>query len=180
MDLRKFAHRWFALQVKTRYEEMCAHLLRDRGYEDFVPLSKSESLGGALDRGKKNCALFPGYIFCRLNPDAEAPMVTTPGVVRVLGYGGVPNPVTEQEIENLRIFVRSGLHPFLHPYVSAGQYVRIERGPLRGIVGVVVRTKASKRVVVSVDLLQRSVAVEIDLEWTSPLMSAASTYQHPT
>jgi transcription antitermination factor NusG len=110
-------------------------------------------------------ALFAGYVFCRLNTDIVGRVVTAPGVIRIVSDGCGLSPVPSHEIEAIQRIVETRLaaEPWLFPHV--GQKVRIELGPLEGIEGTVLVVKNRHRLVVSVTLLQRAVAVEIDSEW---------------
>ncbi len=159
---------WFALQVKPRREKVIATILRNKGFEQFLPLYVSRRAWS--DRiAKVEVPLFPGYVFCRFDPERpRLPIVTTPGVMDVVGIGGRPAPIAEQEIEVIQTIVSSGRAALPWPYLEVGKRVRIERGALAGVEGVLVETKKQHRVVVSVSLLQRSVAVEVEREWVAP------------
>jgi transcription antitermination factor NusG len=155
---------WFALQVWTGREQPCAVQLRARGYDVFLPSYWEQRRWS--DRIKRiERAMFAGYLFCRLSPDAPAKAITTPGVLRILGDREGPLPVRPDEIEALQRIVAAERLVEPWPYLQAGERVRIETGPLAGAEGTVVRLKAQHRLVVSVSLLQRSVAVEIDHAW---------------
>lgn len=152
---------WFALQVRTRHEQGVASHLGSIGFEWFLPLYKCRKRWS--DRIKESeVPLFPGYLFCRLNPQDRLPILKTPGVLQIVGYNRHPVPVDEMEISALQRLVSSGVpnHPW--PYLEIGEQVRIESGPLRGLEGRVVEFKGNHRLVLSVKLLQRSVAVEMD------------------
>lgn len=113
--------------------------------------------------------LFSGYLFCRFDPhDRQVPILGTPGVISIVGAGKTPIPVPDAEIEAIRSVVRSGLKAQPWPYVKLGTPVYIERGPLAGLEGIVTNTDKVCRLMVSVSLLQRSVAVEIDRDWVRP------------
>jgi transcriptional antiterminator NusG len=113
--------------------------------------------------------LFPGYLFCRFDASELFRILESPGVIQVIGIGRTPVPVSDTEIGAIQTMVASQLVLTPWPYLQAGQGVHIETGPLAGIQGIVVRSEVGKpRVVVSVTLLQRSVAVEVDREWISP------------
>ena len=152
---------WFALHVRTRHEAGVAAHLQGMGYEDFLPLYKTRTRWS--DRTKEiETPLFPGYLFCRFDPQNRLPILKTPGVIQVVGYSRQPIPVEENEIEAIQALVASGIPSQPWPYLEIGEKVRIESGPLRGREGVLVEFKGTRRIVLSVALLQRSVAVEID------------------
>jgi len=146
---------------------VAAHL-GGQGYECFLPLYKSVRRWS--DRVKElEQPLFPGYLFCRFDFQNRGPLLMTPGVIQVVGVGRTPMPVEESEVEAVRQAVLSGLTNQPWPYLEVGEKVRVNYGSLRGLEGILVNFKGSQRVVLSVTLLQRSVAVEIDLEWVTPV-----------
>lgn len=152
---------WFALQVRTKHELGVASLLRGRGYAPFVPLYQCRKRWS--DRIKVvDAPLFPGYLFCRLNLQNRLPVLMTPGVTQIVGYSRVPIPVDEAEINAIQAMVASGLPNQPWPFLQVGERVQIERGPLRGLEGILLEVRGAHRLVLSVTLLQRSVAVEID------------------
>lgn len=152
---------WFALQVHAKHEFGVANSLRSRGYDPFLPLSRCRKLWS--DRIKVvEVPLFPGYMFCRLDLHYRLPVLTAPGVIRIVGHTRLPVPVDESEIDAIQTIVASGLPNEPWPYLRAGDRVRIERGPLRGLEGLLVETRGSHRLILSVTLVQRSVSVEID------------------
>lgn len=160
--------RWFALRVRPRHEKSVAHLLGTRGWESFLPLYRSRSQWS--DRMKTvQLPLFPGYVFCRSDrTHGIGGVVSTPGVVHVVSFGIEPQPIEEQEITRLRRLVDTDLNYHPWPYVRVGERVRLCYGPLSGMEGIVDQVKNSVRVVISVEMLQRSVAVEIDGDWVVP------------
>ncbi len=152
---------WYALQVRTKHELNVANFLRGRGYDPFLPLYESRKRWS--DRVKVvQSALFPGYLFCRLNVENRLPVLTTPGVGQIVGYSKTPVPVDEAEINAIQILIASGLPNQPWPFLRAGDRVHIERGPLRGLEGILLEVRGAHRLVLSVTLLQRSVAVEIE------------------
>src|SRR5882757_855398 len=163
MNLSIFEKQWFALQVRSRREYVCAQILRTKGYEEFLP-TKVAAAGRTTCAAGQPWPLFPGYVFCRLHANASGLIVTTPGVIRLVGYGRQPYPICEEEIENIRRLVNSGLPTSSWPYMCAGQRLRITKGPLRGVTGTLVQVKKVNKLIVSIDLLQRSAAVEVDIE----------------
>jgi transcriptional antiterminator NusG len=160
--------RWFALRVRSNYERVAQLHLRQRGYEEFAPAYHQERSWS--DRKKiVEQFLFPGYVFCRVNPSMRLPVLTIPGVVGLVGFGKIPAPVPDQEIEHVRTMVQSGLLVTPWPFLEIGQGVLIERGPLSGVEGILQEVKGRFRLVVSISLLQRSVSTEIDRNWVRPL-----------
>jgi transcription antitermination factor NusG len=152
---------WFALTSRPRHEKTVAENLRGKGLESFVPLYRARRQW--TDRVQSvELPLFPGYVFCRFAYASRLPVLNTPGVMSVVGFSDVPTPVADEEISRIRAIQASGLPARPWPYLSVGQRARIEWGSLAGLEGVLIREKDALRVVVSVELLRRAVAVEID------------------
>lgn len=161
-------HRWFAVRVRSHHERVAAAHLRQRGFEEFLPSYKTQRRWS--DRKKEiDQFLFPGYVFCRLNPADRLPVLTAPGVVDLVGFGGIPSPVPDHEIETIQRMVQSGLLVMPWPFLELGNRVLIERGPLAGVEGILDEVKGRCRLVVSVNLLQRSVSAEVDRNSVRPL-----------
>ena len=164
--------KWYALQVRPRFEKIVAIHLQHKGYEEYLPVYRSRRRWS--DRIKEvEFPLFPGYIFCRFDVQQRLPILIIPGVMSVVGPGKAPLAVPDDEIRAVQTIVMSGLTYGPAGFVTEGQLARIERGPLRGLVGLVVATKKNCRLVISVNLLQRSVAVEIDNDSVMPLSMEA-------
>ena len=154
-------HAWFALTSRARHEKAVAENLRSKGLESFLPLYRARRRW--TDRIQSvDLPLFPGYVFCRFTYANRLPVLNTPGVMSVVGFSEEPIPVTDDEISRIRTIQASGLPSQPWPYVRVGQRARIEWGSLAGLEGVLIREKHALRVVVSVELLRRAVAVEID------------------
>jgi transcription antitermination factor NusG len=159
---------WFALRVKSRYEKLVSLAARNKGFEEFLPLYHSRRQWS--DRSKSlELPLFPGYVFCRLNPEYRLPLLTIPGALHFVGVGKMPVPIEEAEIAAIKTAVQSGLSAEPWPYLAVGQRVRIESGSLAGVEGFLIEVRKQYRVVVSVTLLQRSVAIEVDRNRVTPL-----------
>jgi transcription antitermination factor NusG len=161
---------WFALRVRSRHEKVATAILEGKGFEPFLPLYRARRKW--TDRQKDiDMPMFPGYVFCRFNPVTKAGVLETPGVVDIVGVGRTMAEISDGEIEALRRVVqhRMSCEPVSH--LVAGETVRIDDGPLSGLEGKVVEVKKSLRLVLSVTLLQRSVLVEIDPEWVTPIES---------
>jgi transcription antitermination factor NusG len=170
---------WFALRIKSNFEKASSQILEQKGYEAFLPTYRTRNRWS--DRTKViDRPLFPGYLFCRFDQFDRLPILVTPGVVGVVGVGKTPMPVAEREIEAIQALLRSGLPATPWPFVTVGQRLIIERGPLSGVEGILQEIKNSFRFIVSVNLLQRSVAAEVDASWVRPVGSAKEPlqYQH--
>ena len=159
---------WYALRVKPRCENLADVHLQSKGYETFLPTYSVKTKWS--DRIKTTrTPLFPGYMFCRFEINARLPILITPGVQFVVGAGRTPLAVDEEEIAAVRQIAISGQTMQPWPYLKAGDPVEIDRGPLEGLRGVLVRIQDVDRLVVSVSLLMRSVAVELDSRSVKPL-----------
>ena len=159
---------WFALQVRTRKEGLVATHLEGQGYECLLPLYKSSRKWS--DRVKEvEQPLFPGYLFCRFDFQNRRPLVVTPGVLQIVGIGKTPTPIAETEIAAVQMAQASGLPSQPWPYIEVGERVRVNYGNLSGLEGILINFKGNHRVVLSVTLLQRSVAMEVDLSWVTSL-----------
>lgn len=166
----EFTGNWLAVHVWAGREQISARHLRLRGYEVFLPCYRERRRWS--DRVKTiERALFDGYVFCRADHDVVNRIITAPGVIRIVGNREGPLPVSAHELDAIRRIVDASLQvePWAMPQV--GQRVMVEAGPLSGIEGVVLVVKNSHRLVVSIALLQRAVAVEIESDWvrSSPL-----------
>ena len=157
---------WFALVVKPRFDKAVAQALESKGYETLVPVYKKFHQYGKRSKHFE-LPLFPGYVCCRFDAGARLPIVTTPGVIRVLGIGNVPMPLSDVEIHSLQTAINSQLPVQPFPCVSTGQRVRINSGVLAGVEGIVLGAKGGLRLVLSITLLQRSVVLEIGRDQVS-------------
>jgi transcription antitermination factor NusG len=168
MYLSTHGDQWFALRTKPQREKVVASALRSKGYEEFLPLYRSRRRWS--DRIKEmDLPLFPGYVFCRFDVHSRLPILVTPGVLLIVGIGKTPLAVNDSEIAALQSIVKSGLQAEPWPFLKVGQRVRIDQGSLEGVEGILTAIKKPCRLVVSVTLLQRSVAVEIDQDWATPI-----------
>jgi len=172
------SQQWFALQVRTRWETSTAVLLSGKGYEALLPTYKTKKRWNGRHRDV-NAPLFPGYVFCRFDVQKRLPVLVTPGVIAVVGRGRVPLPVDDTEIAAIQTVVSSGWRAEPWPYLELGQRIRIERDALAGLEGILVNFKGSHRLVVSVSLLRRSVALEIDRSCVRPVGPARNMVVEP-
>jgi transcription antitermination factor NusG len=160
--------RWFAVRVKSNREKIIASMVQNKDVEAFLPLYNSRRRWS--DRVVSvELPLFTGYVFCRLNPDHRMPILTIPGVLHFVGVGKTPMPIDDSEIGAIGAALRCGLWAEPWPFLEVGQRVRLDHGPLQGVEGFLVEANKRNRVVVSVTLLKRSVAVEIERDWVTPL-----------
>jgi transcription antitermination factor NusG len=165
------SNNWFALQVRSRWESSTAVLLSGKGYSTLLPTytTKRRWSGKYKD---VSAPLFPGYVFCQFDAQNRLPILVTPGVIAVVSRGRIPLPVEASEIASIQTIVASGLRAEPCPYLEIGQKVRIERDSLEGLEGILVDFKGNHRIVVSVSLLRRSVALEIDRSCVKPVAPA--------
>jgi transcription antitermination factor NusG len=163
---------WFAVRVRSRCEKVVAVAARSKAFEDFVPLHRRRQHWS--DRSKwVDVPLFPGYLFCRLNPEDRFSLLTIRGVMHIVGVGRVPEPVNEQEILAIQHAVRSDAPVEPWPFLERGPRVRLSSGPLVGLEGILVNTEAELRVVVGLSVLKRSVAVRVEPDWVESAVPAA-------
>jgi transcription antitermination factor NusG len=159
---------WYAVRVRSNFEQVTASVLAGKGYEQFAPTYRVRRSWS--DRVKEiQVPLFPGYVFCRLDAMYRLGVLTTPGVVSIVGFGKEPAIVADSEIEAIQAIIRSNLNAQPWPFVAVGRKVMLERGPLKGLEGIVAEVKNDVRLVVSLTLLQRSVSVEVERDWVRPL-----------
>jgi transcription antitermination factor NusG len=163
-ELVQSSGQWFATQVCAGRERQATCHLQSRGYEIFFPLYSEYRRWS--DRIKRiDRALFPGYLFCRLHADMFGKVITAPHVIRIVGDGHRPLPIPDDEIHAIRRVVDTGVKAQPWSSYRSGERVWIGLGPLAGTEGVVLRTKGGQRLILSISLLQRSVAVEVDAGW---------------
>jgi transcription antitermination factor NusG len=151
---------WFAIQVVPQHENKVSIQLRHKGEEEFLPMVSSRRKWS--DRSKlSERPLFPGYVFCKIRRSSFGVVLGTPGVYRIVSFGGHAHPIADEEITGLMRIVNSGRNLCAVPYFSLGQKVEVTTGPLSGVTGVVARLKGRDRLIISVGLLMRSVAVDV-------------------
>jgi transcription antitermination factor NusG len=159
---------WFGVRTRSRCESLTATILKNKGYEPYLPVYRKRRHWS--DRTVMlESALFPGYVFCRFDPKKRLPVITTPGVISIISCGTEPAPIPEEQMRAVQELERSGLASVPWPYAKVGDRVRVTRGALEGVEGVLIREKNEYRFIVSIDLLQRSVATEIDRDWVEPI-----------
>ena len=159
---------WYAVRVRSNFERTVSTFLAQKAVEHFLPTYRSRRIWA--DRIKTlDMPLFPGYVFCRIPVEERNRVLTTSGVVDLVGAGRHAIPIADTEIEAIRALVHSQVAAEPWPFLKIGQMVQVRRGPLAGLEGILIKTKNSHRLIVSVTLLERSVAAEIDSAYVSPV-----------
>jgi transcription antitermination factor NusG len=152
---------WYALYTCPRHEKRVAEQIEQRSISCFLPVYRS--VRRWKDRRKElELALFPGYVFVRIDLKDRLRVLQLTSVVRFVSFNGQPVPLPEGEVESLMNGLSSGICAEPHPYLRVGRRVRVRNGPMAGMQGILVRRKDRFRVVLSLDLIMRSVAVEVD------------------
>jgi transcription antitermination factor NusG len=153
---------WYALRTRYQHEKTVAALLAWKGFETFLPTYRA--VRHWKDRKRQLwLPLFPGYLFVENAADRKLQVVSTPGVCSIISVAGIPALIASEEIDSIRRAVASNYSLEPHPFLADGDTVRVKSGPLAGIDGIVVRKKKDLcRLVISVQMLGRSAAVEID------------------
>lgn len=160
--------RWYAVSVRSRHEKLVTRHLEHRGLNYFLPLYRS--VRRWKDRRKElDVALFPGYVFVNLDVRDRLGVLRAPGVVEFVTFQGRPAAVPDSEIHALESSLSAGLRPQPHPYLRQGKKVRVKNGPLANSEGIMIRRKEGFRLVLSINLLMRSVMLEVDEADVEPL-----------
>jgi transcription antitermination factor NusG len=155
--------RWYAIHTRARHEKAVNTQIERKGVTTFLPLIRETHRWS--DRKKTiECALFDCYTFVRLESYAQnhLPIVKTPGVVGFVGIRGVGLPIPDKEIEDIRALLDNNIPCTPYPFLSAGRRVRIRGGCMDGLEGILVAKNSDQSLVVSVEMIQRSLAVRID------------------
>jgi transcription antitermination factor NusG len=153
--------RWFAVYTCANHEKRVADQLRERCVDYFLPLYECERRWKDR-RVKLQTPLFPGYVFVRVTLHDRLRVLQTPGIVRLVSFGGHPAPLPQEDIQAIQDCLSHGLQVEPHPYLRVGRRMQVKSGPLQGLEGVIVRRKNRSRFILSFDLLQRAVAIEMN------------------
>ena len=157
---------WYAVYVRSRHEKSVEAQLKAKPHETFLPLYSQSNRWA--DRWKTvYLPLFPGYVFCRFDQTTRTSVLTTSGVIDVVRIGARFAPIPNSEIARIRLVVETNVQAEPYPDLPTGQHVTLSGGPLKGLTGSLLEGRKGPRIVVSVELLQRSVAVEIDRVWVT-------------
>jgi transcription antitermination factor NusG len=152
---------WFALWTRSRHEQVVREQLQQKQIESFLPTITRWSRW--KDRKKRIAwPLFPGYCFARFNPRERLPVLKCMGVVSIISFEGEPAPIPEYEIDSIRHLIESDLAYDPCPLIREGTMVEVMHGPLKGVVGRLLRKNDKARLVLSVDLIGQAVSVEVD------------------
>jgi transcription antitermination factor NusG len=159
---------WYVVYTNGRHEKKVAELLGNRQMNAYLPLYRS--VRRWQDRQKEvELPLFPGYVFVRIALRTRLQVLTVPGVVRIVTFNGKPAPIDDSQIDALRQGLSSAKGVKPHPYLNVGKPVRVRSGPFAGMNGILVRRKQQYRLVLSIDLIMRSLSVEIDEAEVEPV-----------
>lgn len=161
---------WFAIRVKPQFDQVVCTSLQAKGFEQFLATYQVPTRKRAVNEKRTRVLpLFPGYVFARFAATSRLPILVIPGVIGIVGFNRVPAPIPEDQMNNMRQLVRASNTVGPWPFLASGDRVRIERGPLAGVEGLLLKVRSSFRLVVSIDLLQRSLSAEVDRSWVYPL-----------
>jgi transcription antitermination factor NusG len=153
---------WYALLTRHQHEKAVSLSLSSKSHEVYLPLYRS--VRRWQDRAKQLwLPLFPCYVFIRGGMDRQLQILTTPGVVHIVGWGGHPATIPQSQLDAARRIVESCLRVEAHPYLECGDRVRVKTAPLVGLEGILTRKKGMARLVISIEMLGRSAAIEIDV-----------------
>jgi transcription antitermination factor NusG len=162
---------WYALTVKHQHETAVRLALEFKGFEALAPTYRARRRWS--DRVKEiDLPLFAGYVFCRFAFTERINVMDAPGVAKVVEFGGTPAEISEAEIAAVRAVMDSKLPVRPWPYLKLGDRVRVERGPLRGVEGTLLREERDRlQLVIGIEMLQRSVAVEMEADMVTPVQA---------
>ena len=167
---------WYAIQVASKKEKLVTSVLTEKGYQCYLPLYPKRVVWS--DRIKvTSVPLFGGYVFSRFDVRHRLPILVTPNVLSVVGNGKVPVAIPERDLDTIRIALQNGLAVEPHDRLEEGDIVRVTKGPLTGIEGSFIQYRGGCRLILSVPLIQRSVAVEIDRFCVEPVLRR-SAFDH--
>jgi transcription termination/antitermination protein NusG len=160
---------WFALTVKTQHERAVAEQLTAHSLEAYLPLYRSRRRWS--DRVKTiELPLFPRYVFSRFTFEDRRKVIGLPSVLSIVGFGGTPSPISQEEIDLVKLLTSQDVPIRPWPFLRVGERVRVREGAMAGVEGILVREKAAYRVVVNIEMLQRAVAVELDRDLLEPIL----------
>ena len=158
---------WYAIRTRSNYEKIAASALKARGFEQYLPLyARRKRWSDRVVETKT--PLFAGYVFCKFDVRCRSQILSTPGVASIVGYAGKPATISDSEIEAIQAVLSSGRRAEPCPYLVEGQLIQVRSGPLKGLEGILIK-KLNYRMVISIQMLHRSLAVEIDPDSITPV-----------
>jgi transcription elongation factor/antiterminator RfaH len=162
IDLDSADSQWFAVWTRSRQEKVAATMLQTLGVHHFLPL-KSELRQWSDRKQTVSVPLFSGYLFVRMNPikDSRLQVLKTPGIAGFVGNGNGPLPIPDHQIEGIRTILAHDVECTVIPILEEGDRVRVTRGPLRGIEGLLLQGNSSSRLLISIEMLHKSIAVSL-------------------
>jgi Transcription termination factor nusG len=164
MDFGNRLWPWYAILTRAGSEKFVLLQLENAGYECYLPMGRYPQKLGTRTR-ELEVLFVPGCLFCRMNSRDRLTVLTTPGVIQIVGVGSSLVPIHEAEIAAIRRVEKSLLPTTPWPFMQAGQRAEIVDGPLKGLKGIVVEGKCATKLVLSIDILEKSIAVEVDEKW---------------
>ncbi len=166
METHSLAYPWYAIKVRTNGEVSTLAVLQSRGFDPYCPTQKERRR--YTDRMKAvDVPIFPGYLFCRFNPQNKVPILSSPGVQHIVGVAGMPAAIPDEEMKSIYRVIEAG--GSASSYLKQGRRVRVTHGSLVGVEGVLVRDTTGDRLVVSIELLTRSASLYIDRDQVCPI-----------
>lgn len=162
---------WYAGYTASRHEKRVAEHFAQRGVEHFLPLYETIHRWNN-GRHRVQLPLFPGYIFVRIALRDRMRVIEVPGFVRLVGFNSLPHPLPEADINRMKEALNKGVLAEPYPYLTVGARVEVRNGPLQGMTGILLRRQNKCRVVISVDLIMRSMAVEVEASDVVPMRSS--------
>jgi transcription antitermination factor NusG len=163
---------WYAGYTASRHEKRVAERFAQRGVEHFLPLYETIHRWNN-GRHRVQLPLFPGYIFVRIALQDRLRVIEVPGFVRLVGFNSLPHPLPEADINRMKEALNKGVLAEPYPYLTVGTRVEIRNGPMQGMTGILLRRQNRCRVVISVDLIMRSMAVEVEAADVVPIGTSA-------
>jgi transcription antitermination factor NusG len=162
---------WYAGYTASRHEKRVAEHFAQRGVEHFLPLYETIHRWNN-GRHRVQLPLFPGYIFVRIALQDRLRVIEVPGFVRLVGFNSLPHPLPEADINRMKEALNKGVLAEPYPYLTVGTRVEIRNGPMQGMTGILLRRQNKCRVVISVDLIMRSMAVEVEASDVVPVRNS--------
>ncbi len=168
---------WYAVYTRANHEKKIREQLDQRNVESFLPIY--ESVRRWKDRRiRLQMPLFSGYVFVRIAAVNRLQVLQIPGVVRLVGFNGQPAPLPDEDIEGLRKGLASGFCAEPHPFLRIGRRVRMRSGPFEGLQGILLRRKGKLRLVLSLELISRSVVIDVDVADVEAIISDGKQCEH--